>query len=108
VAPVGVKDTAPAVVAPSVAAQASFASSSCSTSWTPHELREHLELGPLVVGGADRHIDGDGLLDLWSSWSPLVGSTEHVDSHAFPTPISTHGTHRAATKQVPSVDGVSV
>src|SRR3546814_2405223 len=29
-----------------------------------HELREGLELGPLVVGRAHRHVDVDGLLDL--------------------------------------------
>src|SRR3546814_19927800 len=37
-----------------------------------HELREGLELGPLVVGRAHRHVDVDGLIDL-AHRSPSVG-----------------------------------
>src|SRR5215203_852777 len=90
--PTSSKVTAPALVAPSVAAHATFRSGTCSKTLASHpstadagnlgdplqaivvqllhalhaahELGEVLELRPLVVGRAHRHVHQDRLLDL--------------------------------------------
>src|SRR5687768_13952500 len=57
-----------------------------------HEPGELLELGPLVVRGADRNVHGDGLLDfrhiaLLAALPDNVSQSQHCTSSAISGPI---------------------